>query len=448
MIPFLVTDRPVSLRIIKGFPLQNYPNIRIGLMANANTSRNFQKVLKAYPCDDFASCEAIGGEPCPHQDNIDSCSVREHILEHTVKMCDSGIFTRDGATLTYQELFETYKRMGVEYGIMIDVFRDAEATIESAKEALPIYEPYRDSFHLVGVAHGATVEEYVDCYRQLKALGVEYVAVGGLLQKIENTVRHTKVRDEAFMYDILERLQQEFPNDTWWFPLGCFSPGRLAKFEELNVWGSDYKGWIFQYKKRNQVLNPLLKNFSTNHLEHLSVDISNEYISNIQMAINQRNEVIIKRKHLTQKLNKGKRELRDYLKSLLPSIRDNLPDMAKGFEKLTTRGLLSKDEQSFIEEVLLQLNPSSYRSIANRIFKYVNNNRNITDEIKSIESRLEEANKLIQRHIDKLMVSNIDLPIDIKQTCAEIFEIINRLEQKHRFMQVQGNMALNIFDHL
>ena len=108
MIPFFVADRPMSLRLLKGLPLQNYPGVSIGIMTHANTSLNFQRTLSQYPCNDFDFCDAIGG-PCKYKDNMNECPVREYILSHTIKMCDSGIFTREGAKLSYKELFDTYK---------------------------------------------------------------------------------------------------------------------------------------------------------------------------------------------------------------------------------------------------------------------------------------------------------------------------------------------------
>src|SRR2546425_1365996 len=163
MMPFFVADRPMSLRALKGLSLQAYPNAHIGIMAHANTSQNFQQIFRAYPCDDMHYCDAVGG-PCQHKNDIDSCPVRQHILKHTIKMCDSGIFTREGATLTYEQLFNTYRRMGVKFGIMIDVFRDPQKTLESAKEALQFYEPFKEDFILVAVAQGKTIEEYIKNY--------------------------------------------------------------------------------------------------------------------------------------------------------------------------------------------------------------------------------------------------------------------------------------------
>ena len=87
-------------------------------MAHANTTASFQVKLNEYPCDDRESCDAIGGDACPYTDSVEKCPTRAYLIEHTVKMCDSGIFTLEGATLSYEELFAAYERMGVEYGIM------------------------------------------------------------------------------------------------------------------------------------------------------------------------------------------------------------------------------------------------------------------------------------------------------------------------------------------
>src|SRR5579875_2571711 len=254
-IPFFVADRPMSLRLLKGLPLQEYPDVQIGIMAHANTTESFQHAFRKYPCEDLDFCDAIGG-PCQYKGNIDACPLRSHILKHTVKMCDSGIFTREGATLTYEQLFEAYIRMDVKYGIIIDVFRNPEETLKSAKEALEVYKGFRERilashpekeiFALVAVAQGKNVDQYLQNYADLKNLGYTYIAVGGLLHKIENSARFTKVHSEEVMDDVLKKLRKKYPGD-WLFALGCFHPNRLDKFRALDIWG-DYKGWIFQYK--------------------------------------------------------------------------------------------------------------------------------------------------------------------------------------------------------
>ena len=162
MIPFFVADRPMSLRILKGLNLKKYPGVKIGIMAHANTSDNFQRAFRDYPCEDLERCDAIGAKPCPYktEKGRNNCKHRQLILDRTVKMCDSGVFTKEGAMLSYDELFAAYDRMNVKYGIMIDVLHDAPATVESALEAKKAYEPYKDKFKLVVVAQGKTEEEY------------------------------------------------------------------------------------------------------------------------------------------------------------------------------------------------------------------------------------------------------------------------------------------------
>jgi hypothetical protein len=225
-------------------------------MANANTSSNFQNALAQYPCIDFNDCHAIGGL-CQHRNYISSCPTRTYISTHTVKMRDSGIFSRSGVPLTYEQLVTIYDRMGIEYGIMIDVLQYSEATLASVRQAAIAYEAYKNKFKLVGVAQGKTEEEYLNCYAKLKEQGFQYIAVGVILRRIVNTVRYFSFRDETFLFQILEKLCQEYPDD-WLFALGGLSATRLQHLKKLNVW-ADYKGCIFQYKKRNQTLNDSLK---------------------------------------------------------------------------------------------------------------------------------------------------------------------------------------------
>jgi len=57
-----------------------------------------------------------------------------------------------------------------------------------------------------------------------------------------------KLSCELFLVNLLERLNQEFkPN--WIFTLGIYNPERHKLLEEYNVWGADYKGWIFEYEE-------------------------------------------------------------------------------------------------------------------------------------------------------------------------------------------------------
>lgn len=239
MIPFLCADRPISLSIIKGITLPT--GSLIGIMGQANTTARFQQSFSSYPYD--VRVVHANGQPATHL-----------IAGRTVKMVDSGIFNKWGCKTSYAELFRTYRRMRADYGVIIDVFKDADGTVASAKKAIAEYRLKRRTFELVGVAQGDRLDEYIRCYERLIRLGYNHIAIGGLLRRRKNTVRYCNVRCEALLDSVLRRIRAEF-DPKWLFVLGAFHPKRLDLFREHGVWGSDYKGWIFNYKKKDEVLS-------------------------------------------------------------------------------------------------------------------------------------------------------------------------------------------------
>lgn len=439
MIPFFVADRPMSLRLLKGLPFQDYPSARIGIMAHANTTLNFQQAFRQYPCDDLGHCDAAGG-PCRYPDNIFRCPFRQYILNHTVKMCDSGIFTREGATLSYEQLFEVYERMGIEYGVMIDVFLDSSATLDSAKEALRAYASFRNSFKLVGVAHGDSIEEYLDCYIRLKRLGFSYIAIGGLLRRRKNTVRFPYVRSQKFMFQVLRELRQQYPDD-WLFALGCLHPSRLPGLKELNVW-ADYKGWIFQYEKRNETLDAKLRTFAYNHLEHLHSReaVVHALILILQRMIALRNNVIVRQRNLSQQLFDGRRTLRAALSSLYDELRKERPKMADRFKNLTTHGLLNSAEEKLVGEALRSLGKQESEE-ARCVLENIRKNRELKEQVKSAEERINQVNALLANRIMMLAGNGVQLPEETKQLCTTIVSLIGKTEREHRFEQVRTKIA-------
>ncbi|MDD5474587.1 MAG: peroxide stress protein YaaA [Candidatus Methanoperedens sp.] len=248
IIPFFVADRLVSLRIIKSSGLHKY-DVKVGIMGHANTSKHFQELFRKYPCSDDDFCDLVK-DSCPHDHDLNKCSIGLSIKSRTVRACDSGVFTKNGCDRNYKDLFEIYQNMDADYGIIIDHLKDKEKTIKSASDALEEYKKKDYSFKLIGVAQGNTPEEYLECYNGLKKLGFKHIAIGGLLKKLENTARYTRVRDETFLYKVIKTIRDKYPDD-WLFVLGCYHPKRHDKFNELNVFGGDYKGWIFNYKKKS-----------------------------------------------------------------------------------------------------------------------------------------------------------------------------------------------------
>jgi hypothetical protein len=223
MIPFFVVDRPMSLKLLEFCGIDKQ-NSKIGLMGHANTTKNFQKLFKKFKG------------------------------KNIVKMADSGVFTKNGCMSNgYEELFSKYEFMGVEYGIMIDVFKNKDETIKSARKAIRTYKKHKRSFNLVGVAQGNSIEEYFSCYTTLKNLGFEHIAIGGLLVKHVNSARYVHLKSEKFLGDVLKKIRTDYPGD-WLFTLGCYNPKRHSLLEEYNVFGGDYKGWILNYKNPERII--------------------------------------------------------------------------------------------------------------------------------------------------------------------------------------------------
>jgi len=115
-IPFFVVDRPISLKILQyaGINKKSFP---VGLMGNANSTSNFHKEFRNFRG------------------------------KNVIKIVDSGIFTKEGElTKNYDELFEKYERMGADYGIILDVLKNKDKTIKSAKNVIKEYKKKKTFF--------------------------------------------------------------------------------------------------------------------------------------------------------------------------------------------------------------------------------------------------------------------------------------------------------------
>ena len=245
LIPHFVVDRPMSLRILSGLNLQHY-SANIGIMTQANSSSAFRKKFSMFPCIDYGYCGVVDGA-CPFQKNFNKCKKGQYIKRAITTIADSGVFTRGGGILDYSELFQRYEEMNVERGIILDVIRNKKKTIKSAKRAMKIYNNNAWSFKLIGVAQGKSPKEYVDCYYELKKIGFDEIAIGGLLTKRKNTVRYVYTKDDLIT-KVVSAIKNEWNEDRC-FVLGVYNHKRHDLLESLGVNGADYKGWLFKYNK-------------------------------------------------------------------------------------------------------------------------------------------------------------------------------------------------------
>ena len=181
------------------------------------------------------------------------CSKGQVLRRNIIKMGDSGIFA-GGERLPYEELFERYENMNVDYGVMVDYFLDPLRTHESAREAVRVFSARKYHFQLVLVAQGGNTDEYVDSYRELKRLGDYPIAVGGMLRRKMNSARYIHLSQEGLLNDVLSTIRATFDPD-WLFVLGVYHHKRHGILSKHKVTGADYKGWIFNYEHRRDLLS-------------------------------------------------------------------------------------------------------------------------------------------------------------------------------------------------
>ena len=412
MVPFFVVDRPISLQIIKGLKIPQ--GQKIGLMAHANTTENFRKAFRAYP------------------------------RRQTIKMCDSAIFHEKRFENSYGELFKRYKQMGADYGVMIDVFGDPSATIKSAELALKAYHDDPHNFRLVGVAQGKTVDEYLKCYATLKTLGLDFIAVGGLLQKRERSARYMNVRDKGLMETVLKLIREEF-NPDWLFVLGCLHPSRLELFTELDVWG-DYKGWIFEYKKRDESLKEALSKLSNNHLAHAHDRfVKSEECLVLKQALERRECDVAARDNARKKMFIAKRQLQDFIKEIHDIAVGRKAKSSRILQSLASRGLLNDSEQRQIINVLIEASlPDDFNKTLTTLAK---KSRKDTESFKRADKKLEKANVALLNTLDVLFRSN-STPHEIKTFTRKLTVILRRSEQAHRIKQVRSYIESEILKQL
>lgn len=155
---------------------------------------------------------------------------------------DNGIFA--GIRLSPLQLLAWYHSLNVTHGLILDIFKEKDATLEFAADMWKLYKQKQYSFELVGVAQGNTADEYIAAVKALVALGFESVAIGGLLVVQTITAKHTIRRINTVLVREILRLLNKEPMSCRLHWLGALSPLR-------NLPGSaDSKGWCMDWINR------------------------------------------------------------------------------------------------------------------------------------------------------------------------------------------------------
>ncbi|NJE42791.1 hypothetical protein [Thermococcus sp. GR6] len=239
MIPFFVLDRRASLEILKGLFIK-FPNLQFGLMTHVNVSHQFTELFSKFP----AKTQLKYVDDIPEKGRRFNRLLKKNII----KISDSGVFQKNGSNHTYEELFEKYIQLKVDYGIIKDVLHDMDGTLKSAEEAINVYEDngFKKKFKLIGVAQGNDADEYKKCYGMLLDMGYKYIAIGGLLGRRQNSKYVYLKNGNGHLRKVVETITNEY-SPEWLFVLGVYHPNRHKLLDELGVWGADYKGWLFHY---------------------------------------------------------------------------------------------------------------------------------------------------------------------------------------------------------
>jgi hypothetical protein len=146
---------------------------------------------------------------------------------------DNGIFS--GHKLSTKELFRVYEHLNVTHGIAPDVFGEADATLEQAKDAMDVWLANRWTFELVGVAQGSMATEYISSIEELEAMGYRSIAVGGLLRSVGRGKHHIRHVDTRLIGHIMRRMNGNLPQRLHWL-------GALRYNRDL-IHSSDSIGW-------------------------------------------------------------------------------------------------------------------------------------------------------------------------------------------------------------
>src|ERR1700704_308090 len=132
----------------------------------------------------------------PHRDSVLRQGVHEFLGFSGAVMTDSGAFQSHvygDVDVTNAEVIEFEKRIGADFGTMLDVFSepshdraraasDVDETIRRAKEA----DSLREEMALVGAVQGGLHPDLRErCAREVSALGVSVCAIGGVVPLLE-----------------------------------------------------------------------------------------------------------------------------------------------------------------------------------------------------------------------------------------------------------------------
>src|ERR1700732_509792 len=134
-------------------------------------------------------------------------------------------------------------------------------------------------------------------------MGGQYIAIGGLLRRRLRSARYLYVASNEVLQRVLQAVRKKY-DPRWLFVLGAYHPSRHQILGSNGVYGSDYKGWIFQYEHRRELLQRLHEKLSELEDAHM-YDRVLEKIKNTRNALAKR-ECLERSKYVRTRNNSTK----------------------------------------------------------------------------------------------------------------------------------------------
>lgn len=100
------------------------------------------------------------------------------------KILDNSLIEHGHEAFSLDKLLEAAELLGPDEIVLPDVFRDGAATVESTKAALDKMGKYRTVYKVAAVAHGTQPHEWLRCYKELVALGVDVIHIPKVMDEL------------------------------------------------------------------------------------------------------------------------------------------------------------------------------------------------------------------------------------------------------------------------
>lgn len=163
------------------------------------------------------------------------------IPKTTPVLGDSGAFdyiAQDKPPYKTEELIAHYENLGFDYGVSLDhliipafyhqKYERVKITIDNAREMIELYKAGNYHFTPIGAIQGWDPDSYVECAKEIIAMGYNYIALGGMVK--------SQTKD---ILAVLRKLKPFLPKGIDLHLFGIARLDAVKEFSELGVTSID-----------------------------------------------------------------------------------------------------------------------------------------------------------------------------------------------------------------